>query len=243
MLLAARAVVHISPAEGSRHCPIGGARARVLRRVLAAVRNVLAGFQPANVACDCYTDALRSTVERKKTPLNLLAFSASPDISILSGSTSLPHCSVAVFRKIRDLGRPARYNAVAQMALLMTRPTKHPKTGIYLIRMAVPAALRGIIGQRELKRGLGDEGLRRSEEAGARHRRPVRRRRSLRRALPAVAPCRACAADTAPPSLRAKCGASRGRAEGRPRGPASLAPGSGPTHRLRQRARQPQAPG
>lgn len=40
------------------------------------------------------------------------------------------------------------------MALGMTRPTKHPRTGFYRIRKAVPAALRPIIGKREIEINL-----------------------------------------------------------------------------------------
>lgn len=35
------------------------------------------------------------------------------------------------------------------MALAMTRPTKHPQSDVYVIRKAVPRALRGVIGKRE----------------------------------------------------------------------------------------------
>jgi hypothetical protein len=41
------------------------------------------------------------------------------------------------------------------MALAMTRPWKHPKTGVYWIRKRVPEALRVIIGKQEEKRSLG----------------------------------------------------------------------------------------
>jgi hypothetical protein len=41
------------------------------------------------------------------------------------------------------------------MALAMTRPWKHPKTGVYWIRKRVPEALRAIIGKQEEKRSLG----------------------------------------------------------------------------------------
>lgn len=37
----------------------------------------------------------------------------------------------------------------------MTRPTKHPKTGVYWIRKGVPKALRAAVGKRELIRSLG----------------------------------------------------------------------------------------
>lgn len=36
----------------------------------------------------------------------------------------------------------------------MARPSKHPKTGIYQFRMAVPEDLRALVGKRELKRSL-----------------------------------------------------------------------------------------
>lgn len=41
------------------------------------------------------------------------------------------------------------------MALAMTRPYKHPKTGVYWLRKAVPTALREAVGKRELVRTLG----------------------------------------------------------------------------------------
>ncbi len=41
------------------------------------------------------------------------------------------------------------------MALAMSRPWKHPKTGIYWLRKAVPADLRPVVGKREEKRTLG----------------------------------------------------------------------------------------
>lgn len=37
----------------------------------------------------------------------------------------------------------------------MTRPTKHPRTGIYRVRKAIPAALRPFVGKRELEINLG----------------------------------------------------------------------------------------
>ena len=40
------------------------------------------------------------------------------------------------------------------MVLAMSRPFKHPKTGIYYFRKAVPDDLRAIIGKREEKRSL-----------------------------------------------------------------------------------------
>ena len=41
------------------------------------------------------------------------------------------------------------------MALAMARPWKHPKTGIYWLRKAVPEDLRALVGKREEKRTLG----------------------------------------------------------------------------------------
>ncbi len=40
------------------------------------------------------------------------------------------------------------------MALAMSRPWKHPKTGIYWLRKAVPEDLRSLVGKREEKRSL-----------------------------------------------------------------------------------------
>lgn len=41
------------------------------------------------------------------------------------------------------------------MSLMTTRPWKHPKTGIYYLRRAVPADLLALIGKREEKISLG----------------------------------------------------------------------------------------
>lgn len=41
------------------------------------------------------------------------------------------------------------------MTLAMTRPTKHPKTGIYQFRRVIPDDLQALIGKREEKRSLG----------------------------------------------------------------------------------------
>jgi hypothetical protein len=41
------------------------------------------------------------------------------------------------------------------MSLMTTRPWKHPKTGIYYLRRAVPADLLACIGKREEKISLG----------------------------------------------------------------------------------------
>ncbi|NJL08780.1 MAG: hypothetical protein HC900_11385, partial [Methylacidiphilales bacterium] len=40
------------------------------------------------------------------------------------------------------------------MALPMARPWKHPKTGVYWFRKAVPAHLRKLVGKREEKVSL-----------------------------------------------------------------------------------------
>lgn len=41
------------------------------------------------------------------------------------------------------------------MPLAMARPWKHPKTGIFWLRRAVPDDLRLLVGKREEKRTLG----------------------------------------------------------------------------------------
>jgi hypothetical protein len=41
------------------------------------------------------------------------------------------------------------------MVLAMSRPVKHPKTGIYYFRKAVPEDLRALVGKREEKISLG----------------------------------------------------------------------------------------
>jgi hypothetical protein len=41
------------------------------------------------------------------------------------------------------------------MALSMSRPWKHPKTGVYWLRKRIPDDLRPILGKREEKRSLG----------------------------------------------------------------------------------------
>ncbi len=41
------------------------------------------------------------------------------------------------------------------MALAITQPTKHPKTGGYRVRKAVPKDLRAVVGKREPVRSLG----------------------------------------------------------------------------------------
>ena len=40
------------------------------------------------------------------------------------------------------------------MVLTMARPFKHPKTGVYWFRKAVPKDLQGVVGKRELTRTL-----------------------------------------------------------------------------------------
>jgi hypothetical protein len=40
------------------------------------------------------------------------------------------------------------------MALAMSRPWKHPKTGIYWLRKRIPDALQPLVGKREVKRSL-----------------------------------------------------------------------------------------
>jgi hypothetical protein len=40
------------------------------------------------------------------------------------------------------------------MVLSMSRPWKHPKTGMYWFRRAVPEALRAIVGKTEVRRTL-----------------------------------------------------------------------------------------
>lgn len=52
------------------------------------------------------------------------------------------------------------------MALAMARPWKHPRTGMYWLRRAVPADLRPLVGKREEKRTLG---TRDPEEAKRKH--------------------------------------------------------------------------
>jgi hypothetical protein len=41
------------------------------------------------------------------------------------------------------------------MALAMARPSKHPKTGVYRFRKAVPDDLRALVGKTEVIRSLG----------------------------------------------------------------------------------------
>jgi integrase len=52
------------------------------------------------------------------------------------------------------------------MVLCMSRPFKHPKTGVYYFRKVVPDDMRGLVGKREVRRSLGTKNPR---EAAARH--------------------------------------------------------------------------
>jgi len=54
------------------------------------------------------------------------------------------------------------------MVCAMARPFKHPKTGVYWFRRAVPEALRAVVGKREWKWTLGTK-----DAAEARHRHPI----------------------------------------------------------------------
>lgn len=52
------------------------------------------------------------------------------------------------------------------MVLAMSRPTKHPKSGVYQFRRAVPDRLRPLLGKTEVKRSLGTKD---PQEAKRRH--------------------------------------------------------------------------
>jgi hypothetical protein len=52
------------------------------------------------------------------------------------------------------------------MTLAMSRPWKHPNSGVYWLRKRVPDDLRALIGKREEERSLG---TRNPEEAKRRH--------------------------------------------------------------------------
>src|SRR4051794_25511214 len=52
------------------------------------------------------------------------------------------------------LATPEWYTRVVHLALAMSRPWKHPKTGIYWLRKRVPADLVGVLGRAEEKRSL-----------------------------------------------------------------------------------------
>jgi hypothetical protein len=49
---------------------------------------------------------------------------------------------------------PEWYTRVVHMALAMSRPWKHPKTGVYWLRKRVPGDLHLRVGKREEKRSL-----------------------------------------------------------------------------------------
>jgi len=70
-----------------------------------------------------------------------------------------PNASISVssknFSKIKAFRIARWYKRVVQMVLAMTRPTKHPKTGIYQFRKTVPKVLRDIAGKIEIKISLG----------------------------------------------------------------------------------------
>jgi hypothetical protein len=51
-------------------------------------------------------------------------------------------------------GPPEWYTRVVHMALAMSRPWKHPKTGVYWLRKRVPDALQPLVGKQEVKRSL-----------------------------------------------------------------------------------------
>ena len=53
------------------------------------------------------------------------------------------------------------------MALTMARPVKHPRTGVYQFRKAVPLKLRELVGKTEVTRTLQTKD---PEEARIRHR-------------------------------------------------------------------------
>ena len=46
-------------------------------------------------------------------------------------------------------GQFGGYLRVVHMALAMSRPWKHPKTGVYWLRKRVPDALQRLVGKRE----------------------------------------------------------------------------------------------
>ncbi len=51
-------------------------------------------------------------------------------------------------------GPPEWHTRVVHMALSMSRPWKHPKTGVYWLRKRVPDALQPLVGKQEVKRSL-----------------------------------------------------------------------------------------
>jgi hypothetical protein len=52
------------------------------------------------------------------------------------------------------LALPVRYTRVVHMSLAMSRPWKHPSSGVYWLRKGVPEDLRKLVGKREEKRSL-----------------------------------------------------------------------------------------
>ena len=56
--------------------------------------------------------------------------------------------------KISGLALPAWYKRLVQMPLAMSRPWKHPNSGVYWLRKGVPEDLRTLVGKREEKRSL-----------------------------------------------------------------------------------------
>lgn len=65
------------------------------------------------------------------------------------------------------LASPECYTRVIHMALAMSRPHKHPKTGVYWIRKRVPTDLVPVVGKAEVTRSLGTKD---AAEAKRRHR-------------------------------------------------------------------------
>ena len=59
------------------------------------------------------------------------------------------------FLQYQALATPDWYTRVVHMALAMTRPWKHPKTGIFWLRRRIPKDLVDLLGKREEKRSLG----------------------------------------------------------------------------------------
>ena len=71
--------------------------------------------------------------------------------------------------EIKGLELPERYIWVVQMPLMMARPRKNPKTGIYEFRRVVPDDLRGLVKKREEKRSLGTRDLEEAKRLHAEH--------------------------------------------------------------------------
>lgn len=70
------------------------------------------------------------------------------------------------------------------MPLAMSRPWKHPKTGVYYFRRAVPEDLRAILGKREEKRSLGTKDPREAKRLHGEIALEVERRWAALRAQP-----------------------------------------------------------